>query len=123
MYPRNSENDYIIFHLFPTASFRILQSNPSCGPRITVNARNIPLIPALIPFILDPQYASCSKEMQAWCDADWTYNAYTEGSLVWAKIDGFPWWPAMVECDPDIETFAFCYRHRRYTPVRAIQPR
>ncbi|XP_057664052.1 zinc finger CW-type PWWP domain protein 1-like [Diorhabda carinulata] len=30
------------------------------------------------------------------------FNKYNAGSIVWAKIEGYPWWPAMVEDDPDI---------------------
>lgn len=56
--------------------------------------------------------------MQHWDEAaDWTYSSYTEGSLVWAKIDGYPWWPAMVEIDPDLNAFVFCYDNRKYSPV------
>lgn len=59
--------------------------------------------------------------MQHWDDsADWTYNTFTEGTIVLAKLDGYPWWPAIVEVDPDLQTFVFCYDHRRYVPVSAI---
>lgn len=27
-------------------------------------------------------------------------NAYNAGSIVWAKINGYPWWPAMVDDCP-----------------------
>ena len=58
--------------------------------------------------------------MQHWEEtASWIYNSYTEGSIVWAKLDGYPWWPAMVEVDPDMKAFVFCYDHRKYTPVSA----
>jgi hypothetical protein len=30
---------------------------------------------------------------------------YTAGSLVWAHMLGFPWWPAMVDDDPDFEQY------------------
>ncbi|XP_059094118.1 zinc finger CW-type PWWP domain protein 1-like [Tigriopus californicus] len=30
---------------------------------------------------------------------------YTIGSMVWAKLQGFPWWPAFVDDDPDTERF------------------
>lgn len=33
------------------------------------------------------------------------FNKYSPGSLVWAKLSGYPWWPAMVEDDPDLEQF------------------
>ncbi|KAF8785724.1 Zinc finger CW-type PWWP domain protein 1 like protein [Argiope bruennichi] len=28
---------------------------------------------------------------------------YTPGSLVWAKLFGHPYWPAIIEADPDLE--------------------
>jgi hypothetical protein len=31
--------------------------------------------------------------------------AYTAGSLVWARVKGFPWWPAMVDYCPDSEEY------------------
>lgn len=66
----------------------------------------------------DTDYNSCDVPMQQWDEAaDWTYNSYTEGSLVWAKLDGYPWWPAMVEVDPDLKAFVFCFENRKYSPV------
>ena len=32
---------------------------------------------------------------------------YGAGSVVWAKMDGWPWWPGMVDDDPDIMEFAW----------------
>ncbi|KAF6040968.1 ZCWPW1 [Bugula neritina] len=64
------------------------------------------------------EHISCDSPMQRWDEsADWTYNTYTEGSVVWARVVGYPWWPAIVEVDPDMEAFVFCYEYRRYTPV------
>ena len=31
----------------------------------------------------------------------WVENRFTVGSLVWAKAQGWPWWPAIVDDDPD----------------------
>nr|CAI5826901.1 unnamed protein product [Callosobruchus analis] len=31
-------------------------------------------------------------------------SLYDLGTVVWAKIGGYPWWPAMVDDDPDFET-------------------
>jgi len=30
---------------------------------------------------------------------------FTAGSLVWARVKGYPWWPAMVDYDPDCEEY------------------
>lgn len=32
-------------------------------------------------------------------------NLYNAGSIVWARVEGFPWWPAMIEDDPDLEQY------------------
>ncbi|XP_018567988.1 zinc finger CW-type PWWP domain protein 1-like [Anoplophora glabripennis] len=32
-------------------------------------------------------------------------NLYNAGSIVFVKMDGYPWWPAMVEDDVDTETY------------------
>ena len=34
---------------------------------------------------------------------------FTVGSLVWAKAEGWPWWPAIVDDDPDTG-FWFVYK-------------
>ena len=52
----------------------------------------------------DPSYQSCDdpEEKPANTPEDaWIENRYTVGSLVWAKVPGWPWWPAMVDDDPD----------------------
>lgn len=43
--------------------------------------------------------------MSAEEEADMIYNQFTAGSLVWARVDGYPWWPAMVDDDPDLEQY------------------
>ncbi|ELU07127.1 hypothetical protein CAPTEDRAFT_189024, partial [Capitella teleta] len=60
----------------------------------------------------DEAYNSCEKAEQPYNDeahkVDYIYTAYTEGSLVWAKMAGYPWWPAMVQNDPEAEIFFEC---------------
>ncbi|KAJ8952142.1 hypothetical protein NQ318_018478 [Aromia moschata] len=54
----------------------------------------------------DDAHNKCSDPEKA--DEDEEYlieNLYNAGSVVWAKMDGYPWWPAMVEDDPDVEDY------------------
>ncbi|GBM46490.1 Zinc finger CW-type PWWP domain protein 1 [Araneus ventricosus] len=34
------------------------------------------------------------------------YLDYSPGSIVWAKLEGYPWWPAMVDGDPVTDEYA-----------------
>jgi len=38
-------------------------------------------------------------------EEDLIHNIYTAGSIVWGRLAGYPWWPAMVDDDPDIEQY------------------
>jgi len=38
-------------------------------------------------------------------EEDLIHNIYTAGSIVWGRLDGYPWWPAMVDDDPDTEQY------------------
>ncbi|XP_029768922.1 zinc finger CW-type PWWP domain protein 1 [Terrapene carolina triunguis] len=61
----------------------------------------------------DLQYKSCDvpEEMWSGSENEVVYATYVPGSIIWAKQFGYPWWPAMVECDPDIgEYFLFSSR-------------
>nr|CAD7408688.1 unnamed protein product [Timema poppensis] len=35
-------------------------------------------------------------------EEDMIHNLYTAGSIVWGRVAGYPWWPAIVDDDPDI---------------------
>lgn len=55
-------------------------------------------------FNSDSTYQSCSDPEEIPTDAPknaWVENRFTVGSLVWAKVAGWPWWPAIVDDDPD----------------------
>ncbi|XP_050498785.1 zinc finger CW-type PWWP domain protein 1-like isoform X2 [Diabrotica virgifera virgifera] len=57
---------------------------------------------------LDPSYSKCTDKEVDITEEDEDFlidNLYNSGSVVWAKIEGYPWWPAMVEDDPDIEDY------------------
>lgn len=56
----------------------------------------------------DPSYASCSipeAPLRLRDEEDLIHSLYTAGSLVWARLAGWPWWPAMVDDCPDTEQF------------------
>ncbi|XP_059831011.1 MORC family CW-type zinc finger protein 4-like isoform X9 [Hypanus sabinus] len=50
----------------------------------------------------DPLYNICDLPEEAWegRENDVIYAELVPGSIVWAKQFGYPWWPAMVEHDP-----------------------
>ncbi|XP_048689582.1 zinc finger CW-type PWWP domain protein 1 isoform X2 [Caretta caretta] len=61
----------------------------------------------------DLEYNSCDVPEETWSGSEneVVYASYVPGSIIWAKQFGYPWWPAMVECDPDIgEYFLFSSR-------------
>ncbi|KAJ7313279.1 hypothetical protein JRQ81_004564 [Phrynocephalus forsythii] len=58
----------------------------------------------------DLQYSSCSVPEETWLGSEneVVYAVYIPGSIVWAKQYGYPWWPGLIEADPDIgEYFLF----------------
>nr|XP_045000373.1 zinc finger CW-type PWWP domain protein 1 isoform X1 [Jaculus jaculus] len=58
----------------------------------------------------DLDYNRCDIPEETWigCESDVVYASYVPGSIIWAKQYGYPWWPGMVESDPDLgEYFLF----------------
>ncbi|XP_054445282.1 zinc finger CW-type PWWP domain protein 1 [Pteronotus mesoamericanus] len=58
----------------------------------------------------DLEYNRCDIPEETWtgCESEVAYASYIPGSIIWAKQYGYPWWPGMVECDPDLgEYFLF----------------
>lgn len=52
--------------------------------------------------------ADCSAPEEDWQNSSqdsFIYTQFTPGSVVWAKMAGYPSWPAMVDIDPDFNTF------------------
>ncbi|XP_043932275.1 zinc finger CW-type PWWP domain protein 1 [Protopterus annectens] len=51
----------------------------------------------------DPQFRGCDKPEETWQEPDdaSVYAEFVPGSIVWAKLLGYPWWPGMVESDPN----------------------
>ncbi|KER23367.1 hypothetical protein T265_08741 [Opisthorchis viverrini] len=59
---------------------------------------------------LQPKYLDGKQEVEDPCgelqveledvrEGKYVFTKFTAGSLVWAKLDGYPEWPAMVDCD------------------------
>jgi hypothetical protein len=56
----------------------------------------------------DKRYNSCAapeKPPTPLEEEDLIHNIYTAGSVVWGRLAGYPWWPAMVDDDPDTEQY------------------
>ncbi|XP_039180788.1 zinc finger CW-type PWWP domain protein 1-like isoform X2 [Crotalus tigris] len=55
----------------------------------------------------DLQHNSCSVPEEDWSGSEneVVYAIYFPGSIVWAKQYGYPWWPGIIEADPDIEEY------------------
>uniref|UniRef100_A0A1X7U7J3 CW-type domain-containing protein n=1 Tax=Amphimedon queenslandica TaxID=400682 RepID=A0A1X7U7J3_AMPQE len=57
----------------------------------------------------DSKYNSCIIEEEKWSSLDtdevYVYSPYTPGSLLLAKLEGYPWWPGIIEADPDTDTY------------------
>ncbi|XP_057604542.1 zinc finger CW-type PWWP domain protein 1 isoform X2 [Hippopotamus amphibius kiboko] len=58
----------------------------------------------------DLEYNRCDIPEETWTghESEVAYASYIPGSIIWAKQYGYPWWPGMVESDPDLgEYFLF----------------
>ncbi|KAL0605455.1 Zinc finger CW-type PWWP domain protein 1 [Plecturocebus cupreus] len=58
----------------------------------------------------DMEYNRCDIPEETWLglESDVAYASYIPGSIIWAKQYGYPWWPGMIESDPDLgEYFLF----------------
>ncbi|KAJ8722557.1 hypothetical protein PYW07_003737 [Mythimna separata] len=56
----------------------------------------------------DKEFASCSvpeAPLRLHDEEDLIHSEYAAGSLVWARLAGWPWWPAMVDDCPDTEQY------------------
>ncbi|GAB1290349.1 Zinc finger CW-type PWWP domain protein 1 [Apodemus speciosus] len=58
----------------------------------------------------DLNHNRCDIPEESWagCESEVVYASYVPGSIIWAKQYGYPWWPGMIESDPDLgEYFLF----------------
>ena len=42
-------------------------------------------------FLTDPLYNNCEAPEQDYQSLEFVFNRFTEGSIVWAKMGGYPW--------------------------------
>ncbi|CAN7999843.1 unnamed protein product, partial [Ixodes pacificus] len=49
----------------------------------------------------DTQYNSCAAAEQDMSQEEFVDVKFFVGSIVWAKLGSYPWWPAMIDDDPD----------------------
>ncbi|XP_064185126.1 zinc finger CW-type PWWP domain protein 1-like isoform X1 [Anguilla rostrata] len=61
----------------------------------------------------DPQHSSCDCPEENWSgsEEDLVHSSLVPGSMVWAQQPGFPWWPAMIESDPDAKS-SFLFKNK-----------
>ncbi|XP_075541301.1 uncharacterized protein LOC142575655 isoform X2 [Dermacentor variabilis] len=53
----------------------------------------------------DPKHNTCEAEEDDQPDDDLLEAKYFVGSIVWAKVNTYPWWPAMIDDDPDLGVY------------------
>ncbi|XP_005107524.1 hepatoma-derived growth factor-related protein 2 isoform X2 [Aplysia californica] len=53
----------------------------------------------------DKKHNSCESAEVKYDESEHIFTKFTPGSVVWAKMDGYPWWPAMIESDCDYDTY------------------
>ncbi|KAI5609285.1 MORC family CW-type zinc finger protein 3 [Silurus asotus] len=66
----------------------------------------------------DPALKSCSdpEEKSSVPEEEMFFCSLVPGSLVWARQSGYPWWPAMVEQDPNTEEYLEFRREVDFMP-------
>lgn len=67
----------------------------------------------------DVQYNRCDIPEETWTglESDVAYASYIPGSIIWAKQYGYPWWPGMIESDPDLGEYFLFTSHLDSLPV------
>ncbi|KAL3268383.1 hypothetical protein HHI36_007499 [Cryptolaemus montrouzieri] len=68
----------------------------------------------------DVSYNNCNIPQEKFSlevQEDWIQNLYNAGSLVWAKVEGYPWWPGMIDDDPNTESYYWLDEYFDITPT------
>ncbi|XP_019060878.1 zinc finger CW-type PWWP domain protein 1 [Fukomys damarensis] len=68
----------------------------------------------------DVNYNCCDIPEEAWTgpESEVVYACYVPGSIVWAKQYGYPWWPGMIESDPDLGEYFLFASHLHSVPSK-----
>ncbi|XP_011799293.1 PREDICTED: zinc finger CW-type PWWP domain protein 1 isoform X1 [Colobus angolensis palliatus] len=68
----------------------------------------------------DVQYNRCDIPEETWTglESDVAYASYIPGSIIWAKQYGYPWWPGVIECDPDLGEYFLFTSHLDSVPSK-----
>ncbi|KAM9444978.1 uncharacterized protein Hap1MRO34_023976 isoform 2-T2 [Clarias gariepinus] len=68
----------------------------------------------------DPALRSCSAQEEKFSvdNKEIFFYSLVPGSLVWARQSGYPWWPAMVERDPDTGEYLEFWKVSDLTPYK-----
>ncbi|XP_055865201.1 putative autophagy-related protein 11 isoform X1 [Biomphalaria glabrata] len=53
----------------------------------------------------DIEHNACDLPEVHYDESEHIFTKYTLGSIVWVKMDGYPWWPAMIDNDPDYQVY------------------
>ncbi|XP_071946149.1 uncharacterized protein [Antedon mediterranea] len=69
----------------------------------------------------DVMYNTCDKPEVDWKNVEqqqgFVDTKFTVGTIVWAKLAGYPWWPAMVEEDPNVGEYFWLVDTWRTNPT------
>ncbi|KAG9346429.1 hypothetical protein JZ751_006740, partial [Albula glossodonta] len=67
-----------------------------------------------LEYCLVPQYSDCDCPEENWSgsEGELVHSNLVPGSLVWAQQPGFPWWPAMIEINPDSKS-SFLFSNKK----------
>ncbi|CAN8016189.1 unnamed protein product [Ixodes persulcatus] len=89
---RTMERRWVESQLVEPSKWESLHS-PSYAGNASYNGRAL--------LYLDTQYKSCAAAQQDTPQEEFVDAKFFLGSIVWAKLASYPWWPAMIDDDPD----------------------
>ncbi|KAI4531954.1 hypothetical protein MG293_018468 [Ovis ammon polii] len=98
----------------------VLPDNWSCDQNTDFHLMRLFLSLHSSSLLADLQYNRCDIPEETWTghESDVAYASYIPGSIIWAKQYGYPWWPGMVEPDPDLGEYFLFASHLDSLPER-----